>query len=123
MTVERRNPVPLGRYWVDIPQAKVPDFDAFLRDHGRGIFVMQTKETSAFSSSVTSYLFEIRDPLIWWNQSKFGFPTIATGINDLDQTAQVPAPEPVLPSLPSFEGIGNAVLVLGALWLLSQMGG
>lgn len=124
MAVERRNPLPMGRYWVDIPAAKVDDFNKWLGIMSRGIFVAQTKETGAFGSSVTSYLFDVRDPLIYWEQGKYGFPTIGTGITDLDQTGQVPAPEPIIPPsvLPGLEGLGNAVLLLAALWLLATMG-
>lgn len=126
MATERRNPLPLGSYWVDIQQRYLPDFQAFLGIVGRGIFVRQTKEREdpfTTGGRNTGYLFDVRDPLISWDSTKFGYPNIATGITDLDQTGTVPAPEPLLPSLASFEGAGNVVLILAALWALSALGG
>lgn len=118
MALERRNPLPTGRYWVDIQAKYVADFTDFLRKVGRGIMVVQTKErTDPFTTGggTTSYLFEVKDPLIWWDQSKFGFPTIGTGITDLDQTGQVPAPEPL------FGGGGSGDWVVPALVLAAIM--
>ena len=126
MAVEKRNPLPLGRYWVDIRQQYLPEFQALLGQVGRGIFVIQTKEREdpfTTGGRNTGYLFDVRDPLIPWDATKYGYPTIATGITDLDQTGQVPAPEPLLPSLGSFEGAGTALLILAALWALSTVSG
>jgi hypothetical protein len=126
MALERRNPLPMGRYWVDIQAKYVPEFDAFLRTVSRGIMVFETKErVDPFHTTGgnTGYLFEVKDPLVYWDHTKFGYPTIATGITSLDDTGQVPTPEPLIPPdlLSAGEGFGKAALILGALWLLSQM--
>ena len=124
MAVERRNPLPMGRYWVDIPQPKVDDFNKWLGTMSRAIHVASTKETGAFGRGVTSYLFDVRDPLVYWEHGKYGYPTIGTGITDLDQTGNVPAPEPLipdLPSMPSLEGFGTAALIIAALYFLAGM--
>lgn len=119
MALERQNPLPVGRYWVDILQKHVPDFNDFLRTMNRGIMVEQTKEhLTASGGGVTSYLFRNSNPLVPWDSTKFGFPNIATGITDLDQTGQVPDAPPLFGDW----GIGDLtvpILLLAAFWLLS----
>lgn len=123
MALERRNPLPLGRYWVDIQRKYVPDFDNFLRIVGRGIFVRQTKEREdphTTGGANTGYLFDVLDPLIPWDSTRYGYPTIATNITDLDQTGQVPTAEPLIPANWG-EGLGPAILLALAVWALSSM--
>lgn len=122
MSLERRNPLPVGRYWVDIRARYVPDFTDFLRIVGRGIMVIQTKErTDPFTTggANTGYLFEVKNPLIPWDNTKYGYPNIATGIKDLDETGQVPTPEPLFPNNWG-EGLTPIVLLLLAAWGLSR---
>jgi hypothetical protein len=123
MAREKRNPLPLGRYWVDIRKEYVPDFTELLRIVGRGIVVMQNREREdPFSTAGgnTGYLFEVRDPLIPWDSTKFGYPNIATGMTDLDQTGQVPAAEPLFGS--SSSDWTTPLLILAAVYLLGSMG-
>jgi len=119
MALERGNPLPVGRYWIDILQKYVPDFNDFLSRVGRSIHVEQTKEhLNASGGGVTSFLFTNTNPLVPWDNTKFGYPNIGTGITDLDQTGQVPDPAPLFGDL----GIGDLtlpLLILAAVWLLS----
>jgi hypothetical protein len=124
MALEKRNPLPLGRYWVDIQAKYVPDFQQFLGIVGRGIFVAQTKEREdpfTTAGKNTGYLFDVRDPLISWDATKYGYPTIGTGITDLDQTGTVPAAEPLIPP-GTFGDLSGSLLILAALWLLASLG-
>ncbi|MFA5053620.1 MAG: hypothetical protein WC565_06165 [Parcubacteria group bacterium] len=119
MALVKQNPLPVGRYWVDILQKHVPDFNDFARIMNRGIHIEQTKEhLDASGGGVTSYLFVNKNPLVPWDHTKYGWPNDATGITDLDQTGQVPDPAPLFGDL----GIGDLTLplfLLAALWLLS----
>jgi len=119
MALERQNPLPVGRYWVDILQKHVPDFNDFLRRVGRSIHVEQTKEhLDATGGGVTSFLFTNTNPLVPWDNTKFGFPNIGTNVTDLDQTGQVPDTPPLFGDW----GIGDLtvpILLLAAFWLLS----
>ncbi len=124
MALEKRLPLPLGRYWVDIQKKFLPDFHQFLGIVKRGIVVIQTKEREdpfTTGGANTGFLFEVHDPLIPWDSTKFGYPNTAKGITDLDQTGQVPDAEPLIPP-GSFEGLGTAAVILAALWALSSLG-
>lgn len=120
MALVRQNPLPVGRYWIDIPQQYIKDWQDFLRTMNRGIMVEQTKEhLNTDGTGVTSYLFRNTNPLVPWNYLYFGWPNDATGITDLDQTAQVPGPEAPLFGDWSFaEGLSIPLLILAALWML-----
>lgn len=126
MALVRQNPLPVGRYWATIQQRYVPDFQSFLRTVGRGIMVVQAKEYSDMSGTVqsTGYLFEVKNPLIPWDNTKYGWPSDATGITDLDQTGTVPSAQSTLPSWFSWdaETLGNGVLVLLALAAMGSCG-
>lgn len=117
MAQVRTNPLPVGRYWATIPQRYVPNFTEFLRIVGRGIMVIQSKEYSDMSGTIqsTGYLFEVRNPLIPWDSTKYGWPNSATGITDLDQTGTVPAAEPLFDF-----GSVSPWLLLAAAWALSR---
>lgn len=122
MALEKRNPLPLGRYWVDIPAKHLSDFQQFLGLVSRGIFVAQTKEHEdpfTTNGKITTYLFDVRDPLIPWDNTKYGWPTIATGVTDIDQTVQVPAAEPLFGSPNDWT---TPILILAAIYLLGTMG-
>lgn len=127
MTQVKQNPLPVGRYWVDIREKYVPDFTAFLRIVGRGIMVIQTKEREdpfTTGGKNTGYLFEVRNPLIPWDSTKFGWPNTADGILDLDATGTVPSAQSTLPSWFNVDAgqLGNGILVLLALAAMGSCG-
>lgn len=122
MALEKRQPLPLGRYWADIPEKYLPEFQRFLGIVSRGIFVAQTKEHEdpfTTGGKITTYLFDVRDPLIPWDNTKYGWPTIATGVTDIDQTVQVPAAEPLFGSASDWT---TPLLILAAAYFLGSMG-
>lgn len=129
MAQEKRNPLPVGRYYVNIPAKHVADFSEFLRIVGRGIFIREKKETvdpfapvwDPLKGAAIAYLFEVRNPLIPWDNTKFGWPTIANHVTSLSEMDQVPDYEPPW-TLPS-GGLGDVTtlaLVALALWALSR---
>ena len=120
MALERRNPLPVGRYAVSIQKRFVPEFTRFLGIVGRGIYLRQESySVDPFTKQATiNYLFDVLNPLIPWDSTKYGYPTIATGITELSQIDNVPGYS-LMNELP--EGTTDwfkPLLVLAALYLL-----
>ena len=106
--IERRNPLPPGRYWQDIFNKHAPDWNAWIAEHGSGAIGDETKDVvvervDRFRADPLrdgSWLPEILAPenagtipdRMWvlfrvkravpWPATKLGFPTIA------DETVQ-----------------------------------
>jgi hypothetical protein len=102
MTLERKNPLPVGRYWVDVPSGDLPAFQQWLAERPSQIHVDGTAERlsynwlnnlgGAFGANVTWYVFKVLSPVPWFGP---GYPTIATAdIVSIDDTVQRPPPEP-----------------------------
>lgn len=83
MAIERRNPVPKGRYWVDIIDTKsYPGarlfFTAWLaRNRGK----VEVVQKESFGNLITGaprdwYLFDVKIPVTWERGQGFGLPTI-----------------------------------------------
>jgi len=93
--VERRNPLPVGRYWIDIFDSQENAFRAWLNEHKGSVRVITTE--SYPSSTFGGYegrvwrLFEVTAPVSWNGP---GFPTIAEAhVKGSDDTAQRPPKE------------------------------
>ena len=132
--VERRNPLPVGTYWVDIPREKHEAFKGWLSRHRATVRVLRTHEHAPGWSQRHSptreeqrapgaywYLFLVSAPTPWEGP---GFPTIATPQTKPEDTAQVPAPSPS--STDTFASISAALasipplVLLAALYLLTR---
>jgi hypothetical protein len=88
MPIERRSPLPVGRYWVDIidRRGEVLEFDGWIK---RGVAAgklalikREDKGTTTWSldySGVryTFYLFDVLEPVEWPKNKRWGYPTIA----------------------------------------------
>ncbi len=111
MTVETRNPLPAGRYWIDVSKepTQLGTFLGFL-DAAKGfVHVEATEDDPDFSW----YLFTTTKDLVW--PSNIGYPTIAEkNVKSRADTVQRLDPEKdVLDQIPSASDIaGN---VTGAL--------
>jgi hypothetical protein len=142
MAVERRNPLPIGRYWVDIldtPRAKTSRiffFDAWLAQHRNEVKVIKKEEkgTTLWSLDYTGirdnwYLFDVVKPVEWPRDKGFGFPSIvqsptapnAPPVTSSADTVQRP---PVATATDMFADLfadaKTVALVLGALYLMSR---
>lgn len=99
MTLERKNPLPTGRYWVDVPSGDLSTFQTWLAERPTQIRVDATAEREAQSitlfgtgSKITWYQFTVLSPVPWFGP---GTPTIATeDIVSIDDTVTRPPPEP-----------------------------
>lgn len=122
MAVERRNPLPVGRYWIDVVQSKQEAFDAWLTAN-RGKVGIRVSEGKADSDPPHTWiLFDVKTPVTW--NTQFGYPTIAEGEQSQEDTASRPPPEPSF-DWGIFTGVAAAglaplALFLGGLWLLSK---
>lgn len=101
MAIERRNPLPVGRYWVDVFEPDMAGFREWLASHrGERIYVERSSlhedqlgpGGSLFSEPQVRewVLFRVLHPVPWQGP---GYPTIATeGIDHSSDTVQRPPP-------------------------------
>ena len=96
---QRANPLPTGRYWVDVFTPQEAAFQSWLQKNKANVTVVTTEtfpgETHWFGADDpgrTWRLFDVKTPVTWEGP---GFPTIAdAGTKNSADTAQRPAPEP-----------------------------
>ena len=87
MAVERSNPLPVGRYWVDVPAASRESFQEWLKVHREHTNVRATES----NEELDWYLFDVTTPVPWEGP---GFPSIAgDAVEDRDDTVDKPDPE------------------------------
>jgi hypothetical protein len=97
VALERRNPLPAGRYWVDIQTKFLAGFQNML-DRNASTLTVESREEhpllSNFDLSVTTFVFRTSAPLEWKSR-EWGYPTKAgPDIQSAADTSQRPAPEP-----------------------------
>lgn len=129
MALERRQPLPPGRYWIDVV-GKPGDlifkgWALAFRDHVHFESEDLTPELGPVVPSpgapvvrpqVHWYLFNTDTPLVWLGPS-LGFPTIATpDIHTKADTAKRPAVEPGFFDGFSFDGLGAYLLIAGLVY-------
>ena len=135
--LERKNPLPVGRYWVDVPGSYLGTFQAWLADRQEQIHVDATGERQASGTltspgvSITWYAFTVKSPVPWFGP---GTPTIAdSSITSIDDTVSRPPPPPsfidqmfgasgTVPTIAKYALWGGAAVLGGvALWKLFQI--
>lgn len=123
MAVERRNPLPAGRYWVDVFETQAPAFRDWLFKYAPSVRVVTTEHFSDTSPTRDWYLFTVTSPTPW---SGPGLPTIADpSVTTSEDTSQRPAPEP-LPSLTdavqhvAMEAL-EVVAVISAVFVIAKL--
>lgn len=91
MAVERSNPLPPGRYWVDVSPDDRGAFDGWLQANRGTVVVRSTSQDG--SSDWQWILFDVTAPaMAFWNGP--GYPTIADpSVTTESQVKQVPMPE------------------------------
>lgn len=143
MAIERRNPVPKGRYWVDIidtpinPGARLA-FVAWIAQNAGNVVVVKREQFGALETGVPRdwYLFDVKLPVKWELNKGFGLPTIvksaenptAPVVTKAADTRTEHKPRTItdefgeggaFEGMPSFAGLGStALLLLGAYLLL-----
>lgn len=81
MALERRNPVPVGRYWVDVQEKDNSTWHDWLMLHKDVVIVLKSEPYS--DNATWWYLFEVNQPVEWKGP---GFPTIDEGAQSIDDT-------------------------------------
>ena len=114
MTEERRNPLPVGRYWIDVSKEPVPlgTWQGFLAASSGFVHVETTEDDPDFSF----FIFTTSKELVW--PEGIGFPSIAgPDIKSRADTVQRPDPQPdFIDTIPTptqmFKGVSDAVTLL-----------
>jgi hypothetical protein len=126
MALERRNPLPVGVYWIDIFEADMGPFRDWIAKNKGTVRVISTEsfEESSwhdFGSYPARdwYLFEVTSPVAWEGP---GFPTIAKSktLTASDTSQRPPPPKGPVEQLEEAAGAaktGGAIIIGGALVL------
>lgn len=111
MAVERRDPLPAGRYWIYVLEEELADWDEWASEHSSTIHVVASERKKKLSPFIPAIfvtrpdlsiimeaagawiLFDVLSPTAWVG---FGFPTIVTDptIRQSSEVEQAPEPEP-----------------------------
>ena len=116
--LERRNPLPPGRYWQDIFAPNFDAFHAWLVANKESVHVEVAQSFSGKEPEMNIpnaidrefYIFTVSDP-VTWDQTHWGFPTLAgKNVTTSDDTVQRPPKEKdildqVSDALPSPAGV------------------
>ena len=118
--LERRNPLPAGKYWIDIFEPKRAVWQNWVNKAGASIHILSTESFEAIGGYPARdwLLFETSQPLMWDIAVDIGWPTIAgPQVHTSDDTVDKPKPEPLFktPSLETKIVLGGAALLVAAV--------
>jgi hypothetical protein len=114
--LQRTDPIPPGRYWIDVFAPKQAIFDAWLKSAGAMVEVRKTESFEPQDSypSRNWYLFLVNKPVAWGYlengtyvdlASNLGWPTVADrNVQSSDDTVQKPKVKEGLPGI--WESLG-----------------
>lgn len=139
MAIQRKNPVPKGRYWVDIIDTKTNPgcrlyFSSWLLRNSKKVKVVKVEHFGALYSGADRdwYLFDVLEPVTWENGKGFGLPTIVqSGENPTAAPVATAADTATRPEPPAgpleqlselFTDAKTVLLIVAAAWLWSQSG-
>jgi len=87
VTLERRNPLPVGRYWVDATAPKAVELTGYFAANASRIHV---EVTEGAGDDVVFFIFSVSQPVPWFAEN-FGFPTVAgAGVHSKADAVQSP---------------------------------
>jgi len=125
--LERRTPLPVGRYWLDVPANKTGDFNGYLAASTDRVKV---ETTEGEGEGGTFYIFRVLQPVPWFAVN-FGFPnTAGPEVKSRADTIQAPdLPKDGLDQVgDALEGVGktgkvivSVALVAGGVYLLGKL--
>lgn len=124
MTLERRNPLPVGIYHIDIAEKNLQAFLDWRAQNKADVKVRKTHQDlerrvlDGTASKLSWILFECLRP-VHWDSQRFGFPTIADqGLStERPQTFEPikDATDRIADSLPKPETLVTTILVVAAI--------
>lgn len=113
MAVERSNPLPVGRYWVDIPPSDTLSFNIWKQTHRD---LVKVRAVSTGANGWEWHLFDVLSPVLW---GPWGFPNIADegvdGPEDVYKVPHVEQPDSVAMIERALWGAGAILLAAVAL--------
>ncbi len=118
MALEKNtNPLPDGRYWVDVFDPHREAFNGWLADNKDSVRVENTESDESSNPAQSFYLFSVKNHVqvpggtstifvpVNWDAKTFGFPTIAPpNVKSKADTVQKPDLPP-----DGLDGLGNAL--------------
>jgi len=126
MALERKNPLPVNRYWIDTFGDNRAKFTTWLRLHKGDVKSRVTESQPSTDPPREWHMFDVINP-VWFDQESFGFPTIADpSVQTSQDTVSRPDPELDLPDkipteLPAVTGgIGLLALIIAGAFLYMQ---
>jgi hypothetical protein len=108
MAIVRDNPLPIGRYWIDVPAAKRSQFHSWLTKW-KGSVVVETTESG---DEIDFYIFRTLSPYVEWEGP--GLPSTADSeVKDSSDVVDRPDPEELelLPDMAKGIGIGAGIAI------------
>jgi hypothetical protein len=144
MAMQRKNPVPPGRYWVDqfnsvgpynsaTPQDGIGRFERWLSQNKDKVrLVRREKFNSLFAGKERAwYLFDVVAPVVW--EKGWGFPTIVQAgatpsapmtVQTSEDTVQKPPEESAFQGFTDlFADVKAWAIVAGLIYLMTQSKG
>jgi hypothetical protein len=131
--LERRNPIPAGRYWIDvIGTENIKAFFSLMNEAQKlGVVQIENSEFQGTTFDLDTILQKIAgggDPQAWvlfrvtgvgtisLDNTRFGYPTIATtNIEHKDDTSQAPPTPSGLSAVPMWLWLGGGLVALVAV--------
>jgi hypothetical protein len=118
--LERRNPLPVGRYWIDaMGEAAIKRLDQWLKSNRKTVKVERTEFDDGLdfwgaSQGASNWVvFRVLEPTRWGGP---GIPSVAdSAVKRRADTIQSPKPEPYTSP---FEAFSNAMSSMGTIALL-----
>lgn len=117
MPLERRNPLPPGSYWIDVPAGKADAFDGWVKAQGGAVRV---RMTSLYANGDVWVRFDTSAPVPWAGP---GYPNIASP-GDTSPQATRSVPDVDAPSLLEREvnrGFEAVEIVAGVVLVLALL--
>lgn len=138
MAVERRNPLPVGRYWIDVIDTRARPglrlrFAEWLGGNRSSVRVVRREQFGGLLTGAPRdwYLFEVMSPVTWPATAGFGYPSIARSetaptapeVRQASDTAQMPPPEPSMGQRLTdlMSGASTLGVIALGIYLLAQM--
>lgn len=120
MAIERRNPLPVGQYWVDVFSKDQLSFAGWIADNASSLTVDKKETFISTDPPHEWYLFTVKIP-VQWNGP--GFPTInQAGASTSSETAdRPPEPRPVVEQLEDAADTVKGVVTVAGLGLLGYL--
>ena len=126
MAIERRSPIPVGRYWVDCQgNPAITQFDIWRRSYST-VVVEETEGDTTGDNPEQFVIFHLTAPTMRWEQMAggIGFPTVApASVQSKADAMKVPTTPGIFDSLESMlNDSSTLLLVVAAVFLLTRKG-